>query len=699
MTFLGLMLAIVVGAAGLIAVADGWGHRVHKQITENTWDRVKRNKVARHYLVNHLGEMDTIIDASVWADSDDALAKYPGSDDLHFSNTPWRACGPFDLARDCGYQGSGQCIVTGIADMVMIATDPSRSTDERTDALKFVLHLLADIHQPLHTGFMKDSGGCNILLDSEPKMSLHQLWDHGLIEVYKKAASSATGTDYVYDASVVPIPSELSSRDTVMDYASALATESSTMFTCNVAYRDETGEFIVSKKALSPQYMESRKQIARDRITAASHRLAELIVLMAQTFAINKMSKRSVSTVSFTFASINSYETLDIEFEPDELVEKFACTGAINATATVDKKPPEPNRDDEVIISPPDDTILRVGEAVLSDVVLYKAHETYWITCGQLLRNDEKYIPMYTTTFRVRFSRNRNRNEPISFVTDAACFGPIPLDRAQFRKVLYHLSGQSDTPEIGAPVATITRRQRVQPLEFEPIKGEVVECDESYGCPYLRGWAINHQYNPVIRDYLRYLRLKHISELESIHESIGGEDLVLQKWDRDFYSNLASIRQFVIGSMIVWLHTDFFTASHLFQARFTVYIGSNPGSEEPVPLLIDTNIFDGFITPRIHQGIWKLNGKRSLESSDPMVAQRSSFYAEMHDIMVLLTGRNQNRAAAFKAVKGYFMYASTLGPSVAYIEWTTRVVDFNASLDIPEPSRNNATKQVDAVTP
>jgi nuclease S1 len=43
--------------------------------------------------------------------------------------------------------------------MVMQATDIRLSLSDRADAIKFLLHLIADIHQPLHTGFAKDAGG------------------------------------------------------------------------------------------------------------------------------------------------------------------------------------------------------------------------------------------------------------------------------------------------------------------------------------------------------------------------------------------------------------------------------------------------------------------------------------------------------------------------------------------------------------
>lgn len=54
---------------------------------------------------------------------------------------------------------------------------------EKVFALKFLAHLVGDIHQPMHTGRAEDSGGNNIKIKLMRKESnLHGLWDSGLID-------------------------------------------------------------------------------------------------------------------------------------------------------------------------------------------------------------------------------------------------------------------------------------------------------------------------------------------------------------------------------------------------------------------------------------------------------------------------------------------------------------------------------------
>ncbi len=59
---------------------------------------------------------------------------------------------------------------------------PSTNLQDKTDALKFLAHFVADIHQPLHTGRPGDRGGNDIKLNwfGEPS-NLHRVWDSGMI--------------------------------------------------------------------------------------------------------------------------------------------------------------------------------------------------------------------------------------------------------------------------------------------------------------------------------------------------------------------------------------------------------------------------------------------------------------------------------------------------------------------------------------
>lgn len=62
-------------------------------------------------------------------------------------------------------------------------TDSAKTRDERAAALKFVVHLVGDIHQPMHAGHAADKGGNDIKVRYRGKeTNLHSLWDSGLLD-------------------------------------------------------------------------------------------------------------------------------------------------------------------------------------------------------------------------------------------------------------------------------------------------------------------------------------------------------------------------------------------------------------------------------------------------------------------------------------------------------------------------------------
>ena len=655
-----------------ISQSHGWGGDIHRKITEDALKSPTMSRVGRKYLTSHLGSDErTIIRESTWADSDEATAKYPGSDDLHFSNTPWRACAPFEISRDCGFEGSGQCIVTGIADMVMIAIDPNRSTDERIDALKFVIHLVADIHQPLHTGFIKDNGGCNILLETDPKMSLHQMWDYGLVD--HTVASEVAQSDLI-----VPLPSTIDGRETLIEYASALATESSTLFTCDVAYRDEAGEYIVSKSTLSPEYIASRRIVAIERIATAGQRLAQLINLMAVSFSLNRSHRAPVIPTQLPNpVSTNRYEILDMEFEPDEIVDKFTeFIAAPPREKRAAEQQPATETDGWDTLSP-DTSQIHVGAANLDDVVLIKSNEAYWFTCREILRRDPRYIPLGGILFRVRFLRNRRRTEPIMFFTDAVCFGSShPVTRAEFLTILNHISGNRDSKTVASEltdqVVSATRRSHTDVLDIAPMRWEAVKTlSEGLSVGrYIRGWTVLYKDNPApVLGYVEHLRNSHMDIITAqVQRALVINKTIGDIWEREFYSKFASIKGHQYRNMVIYIHSNTLNDPDLYEMRFTMTRGVHSDGDEMISL-IDTRIFDGLLTPKIHKGLWAIANKGQSYSNFP---NRPTFKRELHDIWTVLSDQGNNRLKSLKAIKGYFMYPSMLSPRTAYIEWTTK---------------------------
>ena len=74
-------------------------------------------------------------------------------------------------------------VIEAIARFERILADRSAPRVERQQALKWLAHLVGDLHQPLHAGTRDDRGGNEtvVLWFSEPS-NLHRVWDHHMIE-------------------------------------------------------------------------------------------------------------------------------------------------------------------------------------------------------------------------------------------------------------------------------------------------------------------------------------------------------------------------------------------------------------------------------------------------------------------------------------------------------------------------------------
>jgi hypothetical protein len=105
----------------------------------------------------------------------------------HFVDIPLSVPG-YDANRDCV---GGNCVVAQIQRFAAVLGDRTAAPPARLEALKFLVHFVGDIHQPLHceTDFTNfpppqgDKGGNDIHLTYfHRSTNLHAVWDGGVIE-------------------------------------------------------------------------------------------------------------------------------------------------------------------------------------------------------------------------------------------------------------------------------------------------------------------------------------------------------------------------------------------------------------------------------------------------------------------------------------------------------------------------------------
>ena len=246
-----LAAVILVGLAVLPLQAAAWGgegHRLIAEIAESGLSGSARNEVKRLLALEPGASLASV---STWADE----FRSPSTAAWHYINFPRDANCRYEPDRSCI---QGACVVGAIERQVAVLASDAPD-EERLKALKYVVHFVADAHQPLHGGFADDRGANSYQVQAFGRGSnLHALWDTGLIQQWPGGAASLR----------VAIEGEKSSIDTTLS-PGAWAEES-----CRVV---EAQGFYPAGHKLDDEYAQRWSKVLVQRMAAAARRLAALL--------------------------------------------------------------------------------------------------------------------------------------------------------------------------------------------------------------------------------------------------------------------------------------------------------------------------------------------------------------------------------------------------------------------------------------
>jgi hypothetical protein len=136
------------------------------------------------------------------------------------------------------------------------------SIEDEVFALKCLIHLIADIHQPLHVGNGTDQGGNQVEVEYFwRKSNLHRVWDTGIID--GQNLSYTEYTDWIKHADEQKIGDW--SQMGIMDWANE-----------SVSYRDQVYDLPDDHK-LSYEYNYKNIDLVNLRLLQAGIRLAKIL--------------------------------------------------------------------------------------------------------------------------------------------------------------------------------------------------------------------------------------------------------------------------------------------------------------------------------------------------------------------------------------------------------------------------------------
>lgn len=248
-----LWLAVIFLAISL-GDAHGWGpqgHRVIGYVAELNLASETKNIIVQEFNINHLA------DVANWADK--IRQKNEEEKPWHYTNIKegeWT----YEAARDCS---NGNCVTEKIKEFAAVLKNIENPLNKRKDALKYLVHFVGDVHQPLHLGNQKDRGGGKIrLFYSGKNVNLHYLWDGGLIDWEKESL-----LEYATRLNMRLLDSEKS--EWLSSNINGWANES--------RYLALKYAYSIEKMDLSKQYLSRSREILDQRMIQAGVRLAGLL--------------------------------------------------------------------------------------------------------------------------------------------------------------------------------------------------------------------------------------------------------------------------------------------------------------------------------------------------------------------------------------------------------------------------------------
>jgi nuclease S1 len=240
----------------------GWsaqGHRIVGELAERQLSPHAREEVRR--LLRGL-EDPSLAGVSVWADEVRPQEPWRHTAPWHYVNFPDLHC-DYDPARDCR---DGRCIIDAINAHRHVLADRGMTVQQRRQALKFLVHFVGDIHQPMHAGLREDRGGNDFQLRYRRQgMNLHAVWDGVILR-----SREPDWRRYVELLEATPGPGPdptLHSDNPARDWA----IESCRIITDHGLYPERRGARIDST------YLDRHRPVAEQRLLQAGERLARLL--------------------------------------------------------------------------------------------------------------------------------------------------------------------------------------------------------------------------------------------------------------------------------------------------------------------------------------------------------------------------------------------------------------------------------------
>lgn len=281
-----------------ITLASCWGELGHRTVA--CLAQKQFTPSAQHWIDTTLWfdkpHKKDISDAALWADEPVVKCCTSGWHAVHGKYYPENGTCSVELSRDChlreckpgcGNNCDTKCILTAIRNQVQKVQEQTLDPDVRSEALKYILHFIGDLHQPLHTVEYEGGGHkLDVKFDTRSR-NFHEIWDDDIALKSRNTSASADlkeaawkwAEDLHLKAKLESCPGSVKIADNVTDCVMKWAIDTNRV-NCESVFKP--GIDYLKIHDLGDQYYMDNQEVVAEQIRKAGGRLAGLINALAE---------------------------------------------------------------------------------------------------------------------------------------------------------------------------------------------------------------------------------------------------------------------------------------------------------------------------------------------------------------------------------------------------------------------------------
>jgi hypothetical protein len=207
--------------------------------------------------VSRLGENQSLGEIGLWADEIRGQPEWEHAAPWHYVNIPDDG----DPKRQP--EAADGDVIHSIDRFFRVLRSSSASDEDRKIALRFLVHFVGDIHQPVHVGREEDRGGNLIDVSYQDRvMSLHGFWDFN--SIWLRGMEPEEYADSISHRVLITAINDSGIR--VRDWATQV-----------FELREQVYDFDSSTGQLDEAYLQMAEDLAEQQLTLAAAHLANML--------------------------------------------------------------------------------------------------------------------------------------------------------------------------------------------------------------------------------------------------------------------------------------------------------------------------------------------------------------------------------------------------------------------------------------